>query len=149
MKIEIVQATLQDIEKLSVLFDNYRVFYKQTSDIKLAKAFLIDRISNQESVIFVAKGKSTQLGFTQLYPSFSSVSANRTWILNDLYVLPEYQNLRIGSKLLNHAQQHAKQTLAKGIFLQTAKTNAGAQKLYKSKGYCKQDYISYFLALHH
>ncbi|MEP1553119.1 MAG: GNAT family N-acetyltransferase [Paraglaciecola sp.] len=147
MKIEIVQATLQDIEKLSILFDNYRIFYKQTSDIKLAKAFLIDRIANQESVIFVAKDESTQLGFTQLYPSFSSVSANHTWILNDLYVLPEYQNLRIGSKLLNHVQQHAKQTLAKGIFLQTAKTNIGAQRLYESHGYCQLHYLGYFLAL--
>ncbi|MEP2652479.1 MAG: GNAT family N-acetyltransferase [Paraglaciecola sp.] len=147
MKIEIVQATLQDIEKLSILFDNYRIFYKQTSDIKLAKAFLIDRISNHESVIFVAKDESTPLGFTQLFPSFSSVSTSHTWMLNDLYVLPEYQNLGIGSMLLYHAQQHAKRTLAKGIFLQTAKTNTGAQSLYESNGYCKLPYLGYFLTL--
>ena len=32
------------------------------------------------------------VGFIQLYPSFSTVSLKRQWILNDLYVKEEYRN---------------------------------------------------------
>lgn len=147
MKINIKQATSPNIKELSVLFNEYRVFYQQESNLTLAETFLKSRITNQESVIFIAQSESNMLGFTQLFPSFSSVSAQATWILNDLYVLPEHRNLGIGSQLLKQAKTYAEQTHAKGIFLQTADTNIGAQKLYQSHGYQHQEFKGYFLAV--
>lgn len=147
----IKQAQLCDIKQLAGLFDQYRVFYQQKSNLKLAHNFLTARIAAVESIIFVAETQDKQekklVGFTQLYPSFSSVSAQRTWVLNDLYVHVDYRNLGIGMKLLNRAKAHAEQTLAKGIFLQTAQTNLTAQKLYTSLGYQQQAYLGYFLSL--
>lgn len=148
MKINTRQATLNDIGQLATLFDKYRVFYQQKSDLTLAQKFLTMRIANNESIIFVAENLEQQLlGFTQLFPSFSSVSAKRTWTLNDLYVAVEHQQLGIGTQLLNYAKKHAQQTQSKGLFLQTAKTNTKAQKLYQSLGYQQQDYLGYFLTL--
>ncbi|MBL4631869.1 MAG: GNAT family N-acetyltransferase [Paraglaciecola sp.] len=148
MQIDIRQATLKDMTQLSALFDQYRVFYQQQSDLKLAQEFLTTRIEKAESIIFVAETQQQiLLGFSQLYPSFSSVSAKRTWQLNDLYVQAEYQNLGIGTQLLNQVKAYAKHTGAKGVFLQTAKTNTGAQKLYQSLGYQAQDYLGYFLTV--
>ena len=71
---KIIKATRPDLEALSLLFDEYRVFYKLDSDIETAKKFLIERIENQESEIFVAINHENKLvGFVQLYPIFSCV----------------------------------------------------------------------------
>ena len=80
------RAKKKDIDKLSVLFDKYRIFYKQRSDIDNAKSFLKKRMKRMESVIFVAEERKELIGFTQLFPIFSSVSMKRTWLLNDLYL---------------------------------------------------------------
>ncbi len=114
------------------LFDAYRQFYGQDSDIALAKEFLTVRVANNESVIFLAKNaEGKAVGFTQLYPSFSSVSARRIWILNDLFVTEDARGQGIGKALMNAAKQHAGQTFAKGLALSTQKENAGA-RLYTS-----------------
>ena len=84
MKIE--QAMLSDIAELAVLFDAYRVFYKQESDIAGAERFLTERISNGQSVIYIARDAGKAVGFTQLYPIYSSVSMKNAWLLNDLFV---------------------------------------------------------------
>ena len=99
------------------MFDKYRVFYQQDSDLDLACSFLTTRLEKAESIIFVAETDQQQvLGLTQLFSRFSSVSAQRTWVLNDLYVLPENQGLGIGTHLLNQARKHATHTEAKGLF---------------------------------
>ena len=85
--IQVKYATPDDLEALVPLFDAYRVFYEKPSDLKLARSFLTERLQLRESVILLAVTASGEaVGFTQLYPSFSSVSARRIWILNDLYV---------------------------------------------------------------
>ena len=146
---EITQVTTAELEAVVPLFDNYRVFYGQASDLDVARSFLAERIEKSESVILLAKDDEGQpVGFTQLYPSFSSVSAARTWVLNDLYVIDELRGQGIGRQLLNAARDYAVSTKAKGISLQTARDNTNAQKLYESVGYVKNtDYFSYFLSL--
>ena len=45
------QATIMDIDQLAFLFDQYRVFYKKTSDPEGAKKFISDRFNKKESVM--------------------------------------------------------------------------------------------------
>lgn len=96
-EIYIHQATIEDLDKLAHIFDEYRMFYGQQSNVEQAREFLFDRFEHSESVIFVAKveGQEEIIGFTQLYPSFSSVSLKRSWILNDLYVMGSYRKLPV------------------------------------------------------
>jgi len=145
----IEEAEFSDLKEISKLFDAYRVFYKQPSDLLLANQFLSERIDKHESVIFYAKNnKEEYLGFTQLYPSFSSVSAKRIWILNDLFVSEKARGLGIGKNLLNRAKEFALETDAKGIALETDITNVNAQGLYESLGYIKNsEHFYYFLEL--
>lgn len=82
----IQKATILELESLTELFDLYRVFYEQTSDPDRAREFLRERLTNGESVVFMAFEEGNPVGFVQLYPSFSSVSMVRSWVLNDLYV---------------------------------------------------------------
>lgn len=137
-------AHIEDLESLAPLFDAYRVFYKQDSDLELAKHFLSNRLLKSESVIFLAKDDDRPVGFTQLYKTFSSVSAQHSWILNDLYVRDDVRGKGIGEKLLKRAQKFALDDDAKGLALETGSDNP-AQKLYEKLGWEKEtEYLHYF-----
>src|SRR5690606_12702213 len=96
--------TIEACLELINLFDSYRVFYKQQSDPGLAEQFLAARLQNKESVIFVAsisEGDGEKaVGFTQLYPKYSSARATKNWILNDLYVESGYRGRGIAQQLI-------------------------------------------------
>ena len=143
--IEIIQASLEHVEVLTPLFDGYRQFYKQPSNLEGARRFLSERLANKESVIFLASSDEEGLGFIQLYPTFSSIDLKRLWILNDLYVLPDARRQGIGKALLERARQHASATGAKGLVLETAIDNP-AQYLYELMGYKRdREFFSYLL----
>jgi len=102
------QAVFSDLPDLVPLFDAYRQFYGRTPDLAAAESFLRDRFSHGESVLFLAFAADEPAGFTQLYPSFSSVSLARTFILNDLFVVPSQRRAGVGSALLRAAVDYAR-----------------------------------------
>ncbi len=132
------RANKKDLEQLSVLFDKYRIFYKQKGDIATAKLFLKKRMKRQESVIFVAEKKKELIGFTQLFPIFSSTNMMRTWMLNDLYVNERSRGIGAASALLNAAKEFGKETNSKWLVLQTAADNITAQKVYEKNGWVRE-----------
>ena len=136
------KATIEDIPVLSVLFDKYRIFYKQDSDIAGANKFLSERMQQNESVIFVAVLDTIIVGFTQLYPIFSSVGMQRAWLLNDLFVSEETRGSGAADALLKAARQMGADTLSCWMLLQTASANHRAQKVYERNGW-KKDNESY------
>ncbi|MGF1740063.1 GNAT family N-acetyltransferase [Vibrio profundum] len=145
----ILQATTDHLDHVARLFNQYRVFYGVESDLKLAQEFIGERLSNNESVVFLALDSNGEaVGFTQLYPSFSSVSVQKIWILNDLFVNGDFRGQGVGKALLNAAKQFAEGTKAKGIALETAHDDVSAQHLYETLGYQKDTrYYHYFLTL--
>ena len=132
---KIFQATIEDLEGVSNLFNLYRMFYQQESDLEGAKTYIKERIESKESVIFVVKAKQNYVGFTQLYPTFSSISMKRAWILNDLYVDTKARKQGVGEMLLHKAKEYAIETGAKSLSLSTAPDNYSAQRLYEKSGY--------------
>jgi GNAT superfamily N-acetyltransferase len=147
--LRIARAGRNDIDDLVPLFDGYRQFYGQRSDPPAARAFLSERIERDESVIYLAyTGPREAAGFTQLYPSFSSVSLKPLWILNDLFVRPGVRRGGVGRALLERARQHALETGAKGLVLSTGVANKSAQTLYESCGWQRDDeFFQYHLFL--
>jgi GNAT superfamily N-acetyltransferase len=147
MPYHIKQATIHDLDLLVPLFDGYRVFYQQASDPAAARAFLHARFEHNQSVVFLAidsDNPALAQGFTQLYPSFSSVSLKRLWILNDLFVAPDSRGLGIGEALLQAAEAFSLATQAKGLVLSTAKTNVVAQHRYHKAGWLQdEEFLSY------
>lgn len=149
MKINIIKAISTDAEKIAPLFNDYRQFYQQPSDVKKALSFISERLNNNDSIIFFAQDENgVVLGFTQLYPSFSSVSAKSILILNDLFVDEDARGLGIGKLLLESAKDFAISRGDKGIALETTPDNTGAQALYQNLGYDRvEGYLHYFLSL--
>jgi|SRR5579859_4835294 len=149
----IVRATIEDVPLIAPLFDGYRQFYKQPPDLEGAQHFLSARLQENSSVIFLAlrtneKGEQQACGFTQLYPSFSSVSLKPLWILNDLFVTPEARHMGVGRALLERARTFATETQAKGLTLSTAIDNYTAQALYETLGWKRDDeFYAYHLYL--
>ena len=133
--VHIKQAGIEDIETVIPLFAAYRTFYKVESDPSQLRSYLHERLKNNQSVIFLATSGGTAVGFTQLYPGFSSVSLKNTWTLNDLFVAPEARRSSIGQQLMDRAKQMAKDSGASKVTLLTATDNVTAQSLYEKLGY--------------
>ncbi len=137
MKIRLADS--KDLSQLSILLNQYRVFYEQSSDVERATAFIKERLENQDSVIITAIDGEQMAGFTQLYPSFSSVSMKPIWILNDLFVIESYRRKNVAKQLMEAAKEHARKTGAIRLSLATQFSNSPAQKLYEAMGYKKDD----------
>jgi ribosomal protein S18 acetylase RimI-like enzyme len=140
-------ATINDLHSLTPLFDSYRGFYKQESNLEAARHFLKERLLNQDSVVFIAFDESNPVGFVQLYPSFSSVSMKRSWVLNDLYVNEAARKKGFGEKLIKKAIEYAEETGAKGLLLETGHDNVKAQRLYEKVGFKKESNYFYYFSL--
>jgi ribosomal protein S18 acetylase RimI-like enzyme len=130
-------AHLTDLSAIATLFDQYRQFYGRASDLQAASTFLQERFQHQDSVLLLAEHAGQAVGFVQLYPSFSSGSLARTFILNDLYVQPHVRQQGCGQTLLCAAQTWAKSQQAIRLTLSTAIDNTAAQALYQRLGWQK------------
>jgi len=146
---EIVKAEIRHIDEVARLFDLYRQFYQCAPDLNLAKQFIGDRISQNESTIFLACEKDIGCGFVQLYPSFCSVDAVKIYILYDLYVDIDCRRAGLAEQLMRYTTAWAKDQGAGRIDLLTAKSNDTAQALYEKLGYqiTLEDYYAYSLDL--
>jgi GNAT superfamily N-acetyltransferase len=143
MRVEIKRAGVDQLNEAAVLFDAYRVFYKQTTDVNAARDFLQQRLVNNESVIFVAYAENIAVGFCQLYPIFSSVGLQRTWLLNDLYVNESARGKGAAAALLQEAKAFGLQTNARWLMLETAADNFTAQSVYEKNGWKKMTDVFY------
>src|SRR3954447_24653431 len=139
------RAAQSDVDGLIPLFDAYRQFYKQPSDPAGCRQFLAERLERKESTIFLATDAAgAAVGFTQLYPSFSSVLARRIWILNDLFVVAAARRTGVARALMSSAHEFARETGAVRVVLATHRLNQPAQRLYEDLGYRKdEDFLCY------
>lgn len=152
MDIAITRAGPADLDALALLFDAYRQFYGQDSDVPRARDWLRSRLRVGESVVLLARRGGAMVGFVQLYPMFSSVRTARTWILNDLYVDAGARRTGVARSLLDAAANFAREDGAAGISLETTRDNAAARALYRAAGWNEDDtqwYSLSFSRLHH
>ena len=134
------KASIDDLEPLAMLFDFYRQFYAQAPDVALARAFIVARLNNKDSVIFVAENSEAKLiGFCQIYPSFCSVAAAKIGVLYDLFVDSSARKTGAGRALMLAAHEYAANNGMARLDLTTAKDNLKAQALYESLGWVRDE----------
>lgn len=140
---QIEQVTGNTIHSAVSLFDAYRKFYNQPEDKQAAQRFLEERVTRNESVIFVAKINGEPAGFVQLYPTFSSVALQRAFILNDLYVDERFRQQGVGRSLIEKCYTYCVERKARYVTLETAKDNHQAQKLYEQMGMQQEEMLHF------
>lgn len=138
-ELQVQRATHHEIDELLPLFAGYLRFYDKPVDETRVRDFLSGRLRANESVVFLARRGETHLGFVQLYPAWSSLSQARSWILNDLFVAPEGRGGGVARALMEAARRFGAETGAVELFLQTARDNTPAQRLYESLGWRRDD----------
>lgn len=139
MPIRTRRAAPADLDALVPLFDGYRRFYGQPPQPEVCRVFLRERLERNESVVFIAERGNDPVGFVQLYPVFSSVRARRAWLLNDLYVAESMRGIGAARALLDAARDHARDSDAAYLLLETAHDNRLAQGLYERYGFHRLD----------
>ena len=135
---------MSDLEVLVPLFDEYRQFQGCTSDLFVAHKFLLERFNHNESVLFIAYKDEDPVGFTQLYPMFSSVSLARVYVLNDLLVRERARGQGVATKLIASALHYAKSLGAVRVSLLAAITNTAAQGGYDATGWKRDEQFQGF-----
>lgn len=139
--IAIAPAGVDDLDVLLPLFQGYLEFYQRRHDAAAVRAFLGARLAQAQSTVFLARIAGRPVGFVQLYPAFASLSLRPSWILNDLYVVADARGQGVAEALMQRARALAVDTGACEIFLQTARDNAPAQRLYDRLGYARDDHF--------
>jgi ribosomal protein S18 acetylase RimI-like enzyme len=132
----VIRAQVTDVPEAAPLFAAYREFYGEPYDLEAAGAFLTDRLTHDESVVLLARADDgSAVGFTQIYPLFSSTQLSRIWLLNDLFVDPDARGTGAVDALLDTVATLAKDAGVTAIELATAHTNHRAQAVYDRSGY--------------
>lgn len=142
--ISIKKASVAELDELVPLFDAYRIFYKKESDLAAAYLFLKERILREESIVYLAYDGDRAVGFTQLYPLFSSTRMKRLWLLNDLFVAADSRGKGISKSLMNAAKDLARASGAAGVSLETEQTNLIGNQLYPAVGFEKDEEHNFY-----
>ena len=139
------KVKIKELNQVAELFDAYRVFYRKESNIDSAKKFLSDRIINNDSEIFIAENSDSKLvGFIQLYPLFSSTRMQKLWLLNDLYVKPDFRGKGISMNLIEKGKKLVQESNSSGMFLETEKSNHIGNSLYLKTGFELNEGSNYY-----
>ncbi len=139
-------ATIEDLDLISPLFDAYRQEYDQLSDLNACRDFLKERLINNEFVMLIAINHLEYVGFIQIYPTYSSVSLKKLWVLTDLYVSPPYRKMGIAKRLINDSKKLAQDPDSVGIVIESRISSHSAQRLYDSVGFKKDgEHLYYYL----
>lgn len=134
---EIREATQKDLAQLLPLVQAYRVFYKQQPDALRERAFIESHLRKHTSTIYIALVDGRAAGFMQLFKAYSTVHLCSSWILEDIFVDPQFRHHGIGGVLLRHALEHVRAD-GGSMFLETAYDNLAAQALYEKAGWVRE-----------
>lgn len=98
--------------------------------------------------MFVAETDGRVMGFAHLYPSFSSLTLQRVWILNDFFIEENCRGDGIGGKLLAAVKAYAQATRSKGIELTVEHANVRGWTFWEKQGFrLDTEFRIYFLKL--
>ncbi|MCF0055448.1 N-acetyltransferase [Dyadobacter sp. CY356] len=142
----IQQCTNHHLSRIAEIFNDYRIHFEQESDLVGSTAFLEERLMKNQAVIFVAIDEASEeyMGFTLLYPMFSSLKAKSTWTLNDMFIAEKFRKFGVASKLLEKVKEFGEETDAQWITLKTGIENEKAQALYEKSGFKKDEGHFYY-----
>ena len=137
-----------DLGELLPLLRSYADFYEVSpSDealLELSRALIAD--PEREGMQFLARdGEGRAIGFATVYWLWSTTSATRIGLMNDLFVAPEGRGSGAAEALIERCRAACRERGASKLTWQTAKDNARAQAVYDRIGGERQEWLDYSL----
>ena len=145
---EILTVAERDLDELLPLMRAYCDFYEVApSDdalLAMSRALLAD--PEREGVQLIARGDDGEaLGFATVFWSWSTLSASRLGVMNDLFVDPGARGGGAADALIKACAERAAEHGAPSIEWETAKDNLRAQGVYDRIGGKRSEWLSYSL----
>lgn len=147
MRIEPVrEADLADLLPMMRAYCDFYEVAPSDADLEsLARALIAD--PGGEGVQLIARGAGGEpLGFATVFWSWSTLSAARIGVMNDLFVVPAARGRGVGRALIEECRRRAREQGAAELAWDTAPDNETAQRLYRSLGARESRWISFSLA---
>lgn len=146
---EIQTAVSTDIPQLCLLLDtlfSQETEFKPDSELQ---ALGLGAIINGDGIgdILVAKQSEQIIGMVNLLYTVSTALGSRVAILEDMVIAPQHRGLGVGSALLKHAIDFARQKGCKRVTLLTDNDNESAHRFYEQHGFIESSMQAYRLFL--
>ena len=136
---------MDDINQLRTLLYEYIVdFYKRPAPPAERVDGLIGMLQEgRDGTQFVAERDGQLVGFATLYYTYSTLSAARAAIMNDLYVVEVERGTGTAAELFKACQGHVQDNGLAFMSWETAADNKRAQNFYDKMGGQAGDWITY------
>lgn len=146
---KIIALTHQQLDAATTLFDGYRQFYEQPSDLAGCRQFLTENLEQKRSDFFLLLDADDKaVAFSQLYPMYCSTAMQKFYYLSDLYADPRQRGRGYARALMLYLIDHYRAQGVHRLTLETARTNTTAQRLYESLGYRRDEvFLTYHYVL--
>jgi GNAT superfamily N-acetyltransferase len=137
-----------DLPDLLPLMRGYCDFYAvaPSDDALLAMSRELIADPAKEGVQFVARDEDgAAIGFATVFWLWSTLSASRVGLMNDLFVAPEGRGTGAAEALIEACRAACRERGAPKLVWQTAKDNARAQAVYDRIGGVRSEWLDYSL----
>src|SRR3954470_11014249 len=144
----IATVTEADLDELLPLMRAYCDFYEvaPSDDALLAMARKLIADPEREGVQLIARdGDGRTVGFATVFWTWSTLSAARVGVMNDLFVDPAARGGGVADALIEACRQECERRQARWLSWQTAKDNFRAQKVYERVGAKREEWVDYSL----
>jgi GNAT superfamily N-acetyltransferase len=144
----IARVTEADLPELLPLMRGYCDFYEvDPSDddlLAMARALIAD--PEREGVQLLARDSGGEsIGFATIFWSWSTLSASRIGVMNDLFVAPDARGTGVAEALIDACLERCREQGATSLGWQTAHDNHRAQALYERVGGRRAEWVDYSL----
>ena len=150
--VTLMTAGERDLDELLVLMRGYCDFYGVSpSDeglLEMSRALIAD--PEREGLQIVARaGDRSAVGFATIFWTWSTLSASRIGVMNDLFVAPDARGGGVADALIAECVERCRARGADSLGWQTAKDNERAQAVYERVGGKREEWLDYSLDVPH
>ena len=146
----IATVTEADLPELLLLMRGYCDFYEvdPSDDALLALARVLIADPDQGLQLIARDDDGTASGFATIFWTWSTLSAAKLGVMNDLFVAEDARGGGISDALIAACVEHCRQHRATELAWQTARTNLRAQAVYERVGAKRDDrWLDYSLSV--
>lgn len=138
----------QDLPDLLPLMRGYCNFYRVSpaDDDLMALSLALIADPEHEGVQLIGRDAGGRAGgFATIYWSWSTTSAGRIGVMNDLFVAEHARGSGLAATLIEACRDRCAARGAGSLAWQTAKDNARAQAVYERLGAHREEWVDYSL----